>query len=190
MSPRPSTAIPPDLEPLVRQWGRRWGVPDLPEHLSVGFSERMTRALGRCHLASGRIRLAAHLREGPTALLGWPRREATRINAEPPARLRRLDPSGVAAHPPGTGGAPPRTGAGGPGPRGLGRPVPDLEPGGTALERARALEQRITAATRSGPGRQEASLKLAFVGRSRDLWVFDLTRLPRCAVLAAGRLGS
>ena len=69
MSPRPSTAIPPDLEPLVRQWGRRWGVPDLPDHLSVGFSERMTRALGRCHLGSGRIRLAAHLREGPTALL-------------------------------------------------------------------------------------------------------------------------
>ncbi|MEZ4416163.1 MAG: SprT family zinc-dependent metalloprotease [Gemmatimonadota bacterium] len=69
MSAHPPTAIPPDLEPLVRQWGRRWGLPDLADHLSVRFSDRMTRSLGRCRPASGRVRLAAHLQDGPAALL-------------------------------------------------------------------------------------------------------------------------
>jgi predicted SprT family Zn-dependent metalloprotease len=49
----------------IQNWLRTlallWGSPTLPEGSSVHFDSRLRRSLGRCHPASGRIRLRADL---------------------------------------------------------------------------------------------------------------------------------
>jgi len=58
-----------DLQAHVARWGRLWGLPDLPDRVTVSFSRRQRVALGRCLPARGVVRLNARLLECPHALL-------------------------------------------------------------------------------------------------------------------------
>ena len=58
-----------ELQELVHRWGRQWDVPDLADLVTVEFSHRMRRSLGRCQPAIGRVRLASFLQEGPPEIL-------------------------------------------------------------------------------------------------------------------------
>ena len=60
---------PKEFSPMVRGWGRRWGVKDLAAVVTIEFSNRLRRSLGRCQPSTGRIRLAAFLRDGPPEVL-------------------------------------------------------------------------------------------------------------------------
>lgn len=53
----------------VPEWAEAWGVPGLESRLSICFSTRMSRSLGRCHPERKLIRLASWLREAPHSLL-------------------------------------------------------------------------------------------------------------------------
>ena len=53
--------IPAYLNPLIREWGAQWDVPQLQDIVSVEFSDRMTVSLGRCQPSTGRVRLASWL---------------------------------------------------------------------------------------------------------------------------------
>jgi len=59
----------PHLLAAIPSWAEAWGVPGLEARISVGFSTRMTRSLGRCQPEQKRIRLASWLREAPAELL-------------------------------------------------------------------------------------------------------------------------
>jgi hypothetical protein len=59
----------PNLLAAVPEWAAAWGVPGLESRLSIGFSTRMSRSLGRCHPERKLIRLASWLREAPDLLL-------------------------------------------------------------------------------------------------------------------------
>jgi predicted SprT family Zn-dependent metalloprotease len=59
----------PHLLAAVPKWAEAWGVPGLESRLSIRFSTRMSRSLGRCHPERKLIRLASWLREAPDALL-------------------------------------------------------------------------------------------------------------------------
>jgi hypothetical protein len=59
----------PHLLAAVPSWAEVWGVPGLEARLSIHFSTRMTRSLGRCHPERKLIRLASWLREAPAGLL-------------------------------------------------------------------------------------------------------------------------
>jgi predicted SprT family Zn-dependent metalloprotease len=50
------------IRALIAGWGVLWGVPDLADTVSVAFSGRLKRSLGRCRPAAGRIALQARLR--------------------------------------------------------------------------------------------------------------------------------
>lgn len=54
---------------LLSQWGGIWGLPRIEERLEIRFSPRFRSSLGRCAPASGEIRLAAFLCDGPSDLL-------------------------------------------------------------------------------------------------------------------------
>jgi predicted SprT family Zn-dependent metalloprotease len=58
-----------DLEETIQTWGRKWGVPDLAGLVTVEFSGRLRRSLGRYHPAIGRVRLASFLQEAPREVL-------------------------------------------------------------------------------------------------------------------------
>jgi predicted SprT family Zn-dependent metalloprotease len=60
---------PKKLQASVRRWGLQWAVPDLANVVTIEFSTRMRRSLGRCHPASGRIRLASFLLQEPPSVL-------------------------------------------------------------------------------------------------------------------------
>jgi len=60
---------PHHLLAAVPRWAEAWGVPGLESRLSVYFSTRMSRSLGRCHPERKLIRLASWLREAPDVLL-------------------------------------------------------------------------------------------------------------------------
>lgn len=53
------------LPDLITHWSARWHTPDLAERLTITFSARLRRSLGRCRPATGRITLQAALRDGP-----------------------------------------------------------------------------------------------------------------------------
>jgi predicted SprT family Zn-dependent metalloprotease len=59
----------PDHATLLAGWGTLWGVPDLAGTVTVTFSTRLKRSLGRCRPASGRITLQAALEHAEPALL-------------------------------------------------------------------------------------------------------------------------
>ena len=50
---------------LIAKWGSAWGLPDLASSVSVSFSPRMRKSLGRCHPSTGQITLRADLRKAP-----------------------------------------------------------------------------------------------------------------------------
>ena len=61
--------IPEPLRERAQGWARLWGVPDLPDTVTVEFSRRFRTSLALCWPAEGRIRLSAHLENGDKALL-------------------------------------------------------------------------------------------------------------------------
>ena len=58
-----------ELRRALRRWGKRWGVAGLDERVSVSFSSRLRRSLGRSVPARGRVSLHVSLRYGPRARL-------------------------------------------------------------------------------------------------------------------------
>lgn len=61
----PTTGLPTGLRRLLASWATLWDTPGLEDDLTVAFSARLTRSLGRCRPATGRITLRAELRGGP-----------------------------------------------------------------------------------------------------------------------------
>ena len=57
------------LNTKVRRWARLWRAPGLPNRVSVTFSERMQRSLGRCVPRTGAVRLNARVLGNNPALL-------------------------------------------------------------------------------------------------------------------------
>ena len=53
----------------LAEWSTRWNRPGLETRVTVQFSSRMTRSLGRCYTERGLIRLSERLLEGPRSLL-------------------------------------------------------------------------------------------------------------------------
>jgi predicted SprT family Zn-dependent metalloprotease len=58
-----------EIRALVARWGALWGVPDLEQGISISFSTRLRRSLGRCRPSTGRVTLRADLRHGDPARL-------------------------------------------------------------------------------------------------------------------------
>lgn len=54
------SAPQPD-ERLIEAWARLWNVPDLAARVRLEWSDRLRASAGRCHPASGRIRLSTAL---------------------------------------------------------------------------------------------------------------------------------
>ena len=52
-----------EIRRLIAHWGKLWGLPELASTLSVQYSTRLRRSLGRCRPATGRVTLSAGLRE-------------------------------------------------------------------------------------------------------------------------------
>jgi len=61
--------IPETLRPQVVRLALLWGLPGMVDDVSLEFSRRFRRSLGRCWPTQGRIRLAAFLFEGDPGLL-------------------------------------------------------------------------------------------------------------------------
>lgn len=61
--------VPESLQSLARYWAELWGVPGLLDSVTVEYSTRFRTSLGLCTPVEGRIRLAAHLRDGDPDLL-------------------------------------------------------------------------------------------------------------------------
>ncbi|ABK17130.1 SprT family zinc-dependent metalloprotease [Syntrophobacter fumaroxidans] len=63
--------LPPPLRSLLepmRRWLHLWGLPGLDQHISIGFSARLRRALARCYPRRRRVILAASLQEASPLL--------------------------------------------------------------------------------------------------------------------------
>lgn len=58
-----------ELREAVAGWARLWGVPGLEDMVTLTFSPRLRRSLGRCRPATGRITLQSALRDAPPAAL-------------------------------------------------------------------------------------------------------------------------
>lgn len=54
---------------MLTRWGKLWHVPRLRERVTVRFSARLTKSLGRVRLATGSISLNARLQFAPRAFL-------------------------------------------------------------------------------------------------------------------------
>ena len=53
----------------LAEWSSQWGLAGLEARVTLQFSSRMTRSLGRCYTERGLIRLSERLLEGPPSLL-------------------------------------------------------------------------------------------------------------------------
>ncbi len=53
----------------MARWARLWGIPDVAAQVTVQFSSRMTRSLGRCYPERRLIRLSERLIQGPESIL-------------------------------------------------------------------------------------------------------------------------
>ena len=54
---------------MLARWAKLWGVPRLPTVVTVEFSTRLTRSLGRVRPSTGVIRLNSRLQSAPRELL-------------------------------------------------------------------------------------------------------------------------
>ncbi len=70
-APRRTPALPAtaSFTDDLRDWASLWNAPALTERVTISFSARLTRSLGRCHPRQGTIRLAAWLCDADPALL-------------------------------------------------------------------------------------------------------------------------
>jgi predicted SprT family Zn-dependent metalloprotease len=59
----PSDGAKATIHALLRDWGRRWGLPGFEQTVRGEWSRRFRRSLGRVHLDRRVIRLSAELRE-------------------------------------------------------------------------------------------------------------------------------
>jgi predicted SprT family Zn-dependent metalloprotease len=69
---RQSTRWAEDVSGLTRRlarWGELWGLPDLARRVTVEWSPRFRRSLGRAFPRQGKVRLSTSLLSAPTALL-------------------------------------------------------------------------------------------------------------------------
>jgi predicted SprT family Zn-dependent metalloprotease len=57
------------LEEWITEWASAWSLSDLPSMVRVAFSERLTRALGRCTPETGSIRLNRKLAKAEPRIL-------------------------------------------------------------------------------------------------------------------------
>jgi predicted SprT family Zn-dependent metalloprotease len=60
-----TVAMTDDLLGHVRTWARLWGVPGLDARLSIEWSRRLRRSLGRAFPQRGLVKLSAALRSAP-----------------------------------------------------------------------------------------------------------------------------
>jgi predicted SprT family Zn-dependent metalloprotease len=68
MAKSSQTPHPRSLDHRVGELARLWSMPDLAASVSVRFSNRLTRSLGRADANTGRIALAASIAEDPALL--------------------------------------------------------------------------------------------------------------------------
>jgi predicted SprT family Zn-dependent metalloprotease len=57
------------LIPLLEDWAQTWGVPDLATAVTIRFSHRLLRSMGRCKPAQGLVTLSAGLETGDPNVL-------------------------------------------------------------------------------------------------------------------------
>lgn len=60
---KPRSSVDEEFRPLLDQWGQIWGLPKLASGVSITYSPRLRKSLGRCRPATGRITLSAMLQE-------------------------------------------------------------------------------------------------------------------------------
>jgi ribosomal protein L37AE/L43A len=53
------------LNRLIRTWAEAWGLPGLEDAISVSFSPRLRRSLGRCTPTTGQVVITSSLAHGP-----------------------------------------------------------------------------------------------------------------------------
>src|SRR5262245_102885 len=53
----------------MSKWAKLWRTPELTQHVTISFSPRLRKALGRVRPSSGMITLNADLASGPQSLL-------------------------------------------------------------------------------------------------------------------------
>ena len=70
-APVPNHSMMPPLDPtqVLTRWAKLWRTPGLVDRVTVEFSPRMTRSLGRVRPATGIIRLNALLQNVPRNFL-------------------------------------------------------------------------------------------------------------------------
>ena len=61
--------LPASYRDRITAWGMQWGIPDLPLRVTVCYSNRLRRSLGRSTPATGAIRLNPALAHVPVSLL-------------------------------------------------------------------------------------------------------------------------
>jgi predicted SprT family Zn-dependent metalloprotease len=54
---------------LLGIWAQTWGIPDLPQSVTIRFSHRLRRSLGRCQPSLGLVTLSARLETGDPNVL-------------------------------------------------------------------------------------------------------------------------
>jgi hypothetical protein len=54
-----AAGLPRALPELIAGWFSQWGLPGFERHITVDFSTRLQRTLGRCHTKRRRIHVAA-----------------------------------------------------------------------------------------------------------------------------------
>lgn len=64
-----ATGIPSSLMDAIRRCFSLWGLAGFEENVTICFSRRMCRALGRCYVKRRRISLSKRLREMPISIL-------------------------------------------------------------------------------------------------------------------------
>ena len=61
--------LPAQINKSMAQWARLWDIPSLASQVTVEFSSRMTRSLGRCYPERRLIRLSERLTKTPPSIL-------------------------------------------------------------------------------------------------------------------------